>query len=57
MSISRKVTKDKRFVTDFRSQNTRKVKNNIAYPLLKDAFSALDLMFCQCWIERMHLIP
>ena len=39
MLISRKVTKDKRVVTDFRHLNVRKAKNNIAYLLLKDTFS------------------
>ena len=37
-SISRKVTKDKRVVTDFRYLNMRKAKNNLAYPLHKDTF-------------------
>ena len=41
MLLSRKVTKDKRVVTDFRHLNMRIVKNNIAYPLLKGTFSAL----------------
>ena len=35
MLISRKVTQDKRVVTDFRHLNTRIAKNNLAYPLLK----------------------
>ena len=37
--ISRKVTKDKRVITDFRHLNVRIAKNNLAYPLLKDTFS------------------
>ena len=41
MLISRKVTKGKRVVTDFRYLNMRKAKNNLAYPLLKDIFSVL----------------
>ena len=41
MLISRKVTSDKRVVTDFRHLNTRIVKNNLAYPLLRDTFSLL----------------
>ena len=38
--LSRKVTQDKRVVTDFRHYNMHIVKNNLAYPLLKDL---------QCW--------
>ena len=41
MLISRKATKDKRVVTDFRHINVRIAKNNLAYPLLKDTFSFL----------------
>ena len=41
MLISRKHTKDKRVVTDFRHLNMRIAKNNLAYPLLKDTFSVL----------------
>ena len=36
MLINKKVTKDKRVVTDFRHLNVRIAKNNLAYPLLKD---------------------
>ena len=39
--ISRKVMKDKRVLTDSRHLNIRIVKNNLAYPLLKDTFSVL----------------
>ena len=39
MLISRKLTKDKRVVTDFQHLNVRIAKNNLAYPLLKDTFS------------------
>ena len=39
MLISRKVTKDKRVVTDFIHLNVRIAKNNLAYPFLKDRFS------------------
>ena len=39
MLISRKVTKDKRVVTDFRHLNVRTAKNNLTYPILKDTFS------------------
>ena len=42
MLISRKVTQDKRVVTDFRHSNIRIAKNNLAYPLLKDTFLVLS---------------
>ena len=45
--ISRKLTKDKRVVTDFRYLNVRVAKNNLAYPLLKDTFSALGISKCE----------
>ena len=38
MLISRKLTKDKRVVTDLRHLNVRIAKNNLVYPLLKDTF-------------------
>ena len=41
MLISRKMTQDKRIVTDFRHLNMRIAKNNLAYPLLKDMFTFL----------------
>ena len=41
MLISRKLTKDKRVVTDFRHLNVRIVKNNLAYPLVRDMLSVL----------------
>ena len=41
MLNSRKLTKDKRVVTDFRHLNVRIAKNNLAYPLLKDMFRVL----------------
>ena len=41
MFISRKLTKDKRVVTDFRHLNVRIAKNNLAYPLVRDTFSML----------------
>ena len=41
MLISRKLTKDKRVVTDFRHLNMHIAKNNSAYPLLKDTFTML----------------
>ena len=43
MLISRKLTKDKRVVTDFRHLNVRTVNNNLAYPLLKDTFLVLGM--------------
>ena len=47
MLISRKVTQDKRTVTDFRHLNVRIVKNNLAYPLLRDTFSILSSSKCE----------
>ena len=46
MYISRKVTKEKRVVTDFRYLNMRLAKDNLAYPLLKDTISALGSSQC-----------
>ena len=47
MLISRKITKDKRVVTDFRHLNMRIAKNNLAYPLLKDTFLMLGSSKCE----------
>ena len=47
MLISRKLTKDKRVVTDFRHLNMRIAKNNLAYPLPKDTFSVLGSSKCE----------
>ena len=47
MLISRKLTKDKRMVTDFRHLNVRIAKTNLAYPLLKDTFSVLGGSKCE----------
>ena len=47
MLISRKLTKDKRVVTDFRHLNVRMAKKNLAYPLLKDTFSFLGSSKCE----------
>ena len=44
--ISRKVTQDKRVVTDFRHLNVRIAKNNLAYPSLKDTFLVLASSRC-----------
>ena len=41
MLISRKLTKDKRVVTDLRHLNVRIAKNNSAYPLVGDMFLVL----------------
>ena len=41
MLISRKLTQDKRVVTELRHLNVRIAKNNLVYPLLKDMFSVL----------------
>ena len=47
MLISRKVTQDKRVVTDFRHLSVSIDKNNLAYPLLKDTFSVLGSSRCE----------
>ena len=47
MLISRKLTKHKRVVTNFRHLNVRIAKNNLAYPLLKDTFSVLGSSICE----------
>ena len=46
MLISRKMTQDKRVVTDFRHLNMRIAKNNLAYPLLKDMLTLLGSSKC-----------
>ena len=60
MLFSRKVTQDKRAVTDFRHLNIRTAKNNLAYPLLKVTFSVLGISRCKVLSVldlRMHFIP
>ena len=47
MLISRKLTKDKSMVTDFRHLNVRKTKNNLAYPLVRDIFTVLQSSNCE----------
>ena len=47
MLISRKLTKDKRVVTDFRHFNVRIAKNNLAYPLVRDTFLVLGNSKCE----------
>ena len=49
MLISRKLTKDKRLVTDFRHLNVRIAKNNLAYPLVRDTFSLLGTPNVRCY--------
>ena len=46
MLISRKLTKDKKVVMDFRHLNVRVAKNNLAFSLLKDTFSLLGSSEC-----------
>ena len=45
--ISRKVTQDKRVLTDFRHLNTRIAQNNLAYPLVKDMFTMVGNSKCE----------
>ena len=45
--ISRKMTSDRRVVTDFRHLNMRIMKNNLAYPLLRDTFALLGSSKCE----------
>ena len=47
MLLSRKLTKDKRVVTDFRHLYVRIAKNNLAYPLVIDTFSILGNLRCE----------
>ena len=47
MLISRKLTQDKRVVTDFRHLNMRIATNNLAYPLLKGTFAMLGSSKCE----------
>ena len=47
MLISRKMTQDKRVVTDFRHLSMRIAKNNLAYPLIKDTFTMLGSSKCE----------
>ena len=47
MLVSRKMTQDKRVVTDFIQLNMRIAKNNLAYPLLKDMFTLLAISKCE----------
>ena len=47
MLISRKLTKDKCVVTDFRHLSMRIAKNNLAYPLIKETFSVVGSSKCE----------
>ena len=47
MLISRKLTKDKGVVADFRYLNVRIAKDNLAYPLVRDTFSVLGNSKCE----------
>ena len=47
MLISRKLTQDRRVVTDFRHLNVRIAKNNLAYPLVRDTFPILGNSKCE----------
>ena len=47
MLISRKLTRDKSVVTDFRHLNVRIAKNNLAYPLVGDTFLVLGNSKCE----------
>ena len=47
MLIIRKLTKDKRVVTDLRLLNVRIAKNNLKYPLVRDTFSVLGSSKCE----------
>ena len=54
MLISRKMTQDKTVVTDFRHLNTRILKNNLAYLLVKDTFTMLGNSKCKV-LSVLHL--
>ena len=54
MLISRKVTKHKRVITDFRHLNARIAKNNLAYPILKDTLSVIGSSMCKV-LSVLHL--
>ena len=61
MLISRKLTKDKRVVTDFRHLNVRIAKNSLAYPLVMDTFSVLESSKCEVLLvlnlkDAFHLL-
>ena len=47
MLNGRKVTKDKRDITDLRHLKVKIAKKNLGYPLLKDTFSVLGRSRCE----------
>ena len=47
MLISRKITSDKRVVTNFKHLNMMIAKNNLAYPLLRVTFALLGSSKCE----------
>ena len=47
MLQSRKLTKDKRVVRDFRHLNVRITTNYLVYPLVRDTFSVLGSSRCE----------
>ena len=47
MLISRKLTKDRSVVAEFKHLNMRIAKNNLAYPLVRDTFSVLGSSKCE----------
>ena len=53
MLISRKLTKDKRVVTDLRHLNVRITKNNLAHPLVRDTFSKCGVLL-ELWSINSH---
>ena len=60
MLITRKLTKDKRPVVDFRLLNTRILRRNTSIPLMSDVLSILGNSECEVLavlISKMHIIP
>ena len=62
MLITRKLTKDKRLVVDFRLLNTRILRRNTSIPLMKDVLSILgnskcEVMSCVDIKDAYHSIP
>ena len=55
MLISRKMTKDKRVVTDFRHLNMCIAQNNLAYPLLKGLCKAIVIPVSYSYMSRVYL--
>ena len=62
MLITRKLTKDKRPVVDFRLLNTRILRQNTSIPLMTDIFNILGNSKCECLTscdlkDAYHSIP